>query len=242
MQWELINKNHCPDNLSTLSRRFEATFTSSRSPSLVYSVKGRKTADNLSFFFVFLSPILLDFPNIHILCRFLSQNRSGCRALVCFYQNKDIHKIAQEIEVCFCLGCMFWNNWVAENVWNPKVLNLCSSLYCVAAELIWLVCPSFTVTCCPTRMCATVTWPGLVSGWRRPGWSVETLAVRSQPSWRRSPSRTWLPRTSHVTVTLTWLLFSKTLLFHPLKIWQKGTNIKDFMQDFFLNFQSTTIF
>lgn len=68
------------------------------------------------------------------------------------------------------------------------------SLYCCP-------CLFFIVTSCPTRMCVIVTWPGWVSGWRRPGWSVETLAVRSQPSWRRSPSRMWLPLTSHVMVS-----------------------------------------
>lgn len=59
----------------------------------------------------------------------------------------------------------------------------------------------FPATFCPTRTCATVTWPGWVSGWRRPGWSVETLAARNPPSWRRSPSRTWPRRTSRVTVS-----------------------------------------
>lgn len=67
-------------------------------------------------------------------------------------------------------------------------------------------------------MCATVTWPGWVSGWRRHGWSAETLAVRNQPSWRRSLSRTWPPQTSHVTVRLTRLLFSQMLQRKPQKM------------------------
>lgn len=92
-----------------------------------------------------------------------------------------------------------------------------SQLCCNRTLMEDFVFLSFAAIFCPTRMCATVTWPGWASGWRRRGWSVETLAVRSQPSWRRSPSRTWPPQTSHVTVSLTRPLFSQMFQMQPQK-------------------------
>lgn len=65
------------------------------------------------------------------------------------------------------------------------------------------VCVFFlsTVTCCPTHTCVTVTWHGWANGWRKPGWWAETPDARSQPSWRKSPYRTWLHLTSPVMVS-----------------------------------------
>lgn len=98
--------------------------------------------------------------------------------------------------------------------------------------LFFDLCPPFffIVTSCPTHMCVIVIWPGWVSGWRRPGWSVATLAVRSQPSWRRSPSKMWPPQTSHVTVSLSFTLHLVWLnvcicsvLFDTNIIWNSAT-------------------
>lgn len=69
---------------------------------------------------------------------------------------------------------------------------------------VWVLCVCvvvvFTVTCCPTHMCVTVTWHGWASGWRKPGWWAETPDARSLPSWRKFPYRTWLRLTSPVMV------------------------------------------
>lgn len=108
-------------------------------------------------------------------------------------------------------------------LWN----NLCSGVLflCFALTLLqWFPSVSafiFIVTSCPTRMCVIAIWPGWVNGLRRPGWSVETLAVRNQPSWRRSPSRMWLPQTSHAMVSLSLALLLLRLPVLPHKTLQR---------------------
>lgn len=75
-------------------------------------------------------------------------------------------------------------------------------LLLILIESKYLLCNVSIVTSCPTPMSVIVTWPGWVSGWRRPEWWAEILAVRSLPSSRRSPSRMLQPLISHVMVSL----------------------------------------
>lgn len=121
-----------------------------------------------------------------------------------------------------CIILPWWIHYVVEK-WMHGI-PLCSNMFKKHAILVsiyfvvhWPCFNDFLlslslslfiskVTSCPTRICVIVIWPGWVSGWRRPGWSVETLAVRSQLSWRRSPSRMWPPQTSHATVSLSFSL------------------------------------
>lgn len=108
----------------------------------------------------------------------------------CVFWTKSFHSIFHAV-LHFLTADIFQNHcpWYGSN-------NEGSSIW-------WMFVyskPLFTVTCCPTHMCVTVTWHGWASGWRKPGWWAETPDARSLPSWRKSPYRTWLRLTSPVMV------------------------------------------
>lgn len=90
MKWELINKNHYPDNLSSLSRNFYATFIFF---SFVHSAKWITPVDNLSFLFS-RSPLLLDFYSMLIFMQVseqkIDQNVVCLRAFIMMNREKEL--------------------------------------------------------------------------------------------------------------------------------------------------------